>query len=173
MWGTGILKGMRITMRNMLRGPITVQYPHEKRRASRARALGRRARSTTRTARPSAPRASSACARAPTTSSRSTSPPTEDGSKHIDRYRYEIGACMMCGLCVEACPFDAIEMSHEYELARTDPAELAIDLLADVPAAQPKRKPRGRAAAATPQPPRRAPQPARPPSGRRGGGADA
>ena len=29
-WGTGILKGMRITMRNMLRGPITVQYPHEK-----------------------------------------------------------------------------------------------------------------------------------------------
>ena len=30
MWGTGLLNGLRITMRNMIRGPITVQYPYEK-----------------------------------------------------------------------------------------------------------------------------------------------
>ncbi len=64
----------------------------------------------------------------------------EDRSKHIDHWRYEIGACMMCGLCVEACPFDAIEMSHDYELARIDPASLTVDLLTDVAAAQPKRR---------------------------------
>ena len=29
-WGMGILNGLRITMLNMLRGPITVQYPKEK-----------------------------------------------------------------------------------------------------------------------------------------------
>jgi len=29
-WGTGILNGMRISMRNMMRGPITVQYPRQK-----------------------------------------------------------------------------------------------------------------------------------------------
>ncbi len=48
----------------------------------------------------------------------------EDKSKHIDRFGYEIVRCMMCGLCVEACPFDAITMSHEYELAVTDAAGL-------------------------------------------------
>ena len=48
----------------------------------------------------------------------------EDRSKYIDRWHYEIGACMMCGLCVEACPFDAIRMGHDYELAVTDPALL-------------------------------------------------
>jgi formate hydrogenlyase subunit 6/NADH:ubiquinone oxidoreductase subunit I len=46
---------------------------------------------------------------------------------------------MMCGLCVEACPFDAIEMSHDYELARRSAADLAYDLLTDTPAAVPKR----------------------------------
>jgi formate hydrogenlyase subunit 6/NADH:ubiquinone oxidoreductase subunit I len=64
----------------------------------------------------------------------------EDRSKHIDHWFYEIGACMMCGLCVEACPFDAIEMSHEYELARIDPAALTVSLLTDVPAASAKRQ---------------------------------
>ena len=47
---------------------------------------------------------------------------------------------MMCGLCVEACPFDAIEMTHDYELARIDPDALVVDLLTDVPAAQPKKR---------------------------------
>ena len=64
----------------------------------------------------------------------------EERKKHIDRWSYELGACMMCGLCVEACPFDAIEMSHEYELARIDAATLVEDLLVDVAAVGPKRR---------------------------------
>ncbi len=59
----------------------------------------------------------------------------EDKTKHIDRFGYELGACMMCGLCVEACPFDAIHMSHEYELAVTSPSGLMEYLLEDVDAA--------------------------------------
>jgi NADH-quinone oxidoreductase subunit I len=59
----------------------------------------------------------------------------EDKTKHIEAFGYEIGACMMCGLCVEACPFDAILMSHEYELAVTDPAALSENLLENVDAA--------------------------------------
>jgi formate hydrogenlyase subunit 6/NADH:ubiquinone oxidoreductase subunit I len=42
---------------------------------------------------------------------------------------------MMCGLCVEACPFDAICMSHEYELAVTDSAGLMEYLVVDADAA--------------------------------------
>jgi len=59
----------------------------------------------------------------------------EDRSKHINRFEYQMGACMMCGLCVEACPFDAIKMGHEYELAHVGADGLSIDLLKDVPAA--------------------------------------
>jgi NADH-quinone oxidoreductase subunit I len=32
-------------------------------------------------------------------------------------YRYTLSDCIFCRLCVETCNFDAIEMSHEYELA--------------------------------------------------------
>ena len=76
---------------------------------------------------------------------------SEDGSKHIDRYVYEVGACMMCGLCVAACPYDAIEMSHEYELATRDRDDLVRVLLRDVDAAPMRRASRDDATA-TPAP---------------------
>jgi NADH-quinone oxidoreductase subunit I len=138
MWGKGILNGMRITMRNMLRGPITVQYPFEKSRTARARSLGVAAIYDE----DGEPKCTAcmACIRAcPDHILDLEFTTREDKSKHIEHYSYEIGACMMCGLCVEACPFDAIEMGHDYELAVTDPAELTYDLLADVDAAPIKR----------------------------------
>lgn len=64
----------------------------------------------------------------------------EDRSKHIDHWKYQRTACMMCGLCVEACPFDAIQMGHNYELAHIDPDVMTIELLTDVPVAQPKKR---------------------------------
>ncbi|MFU8890327.1 MAG: NuoI/complex I 23 kDa subunit family protein [Anaerosomatales bacterium] len=138
MWGKGILTGMRITMRNMLRGPITVKYPYEKLE------IPERARWAVAPIfdEQGAPKCTAcmACVRAcPDHILDLEFTTREDKSKHIECYSYEIGACMMCGLCVEACPFDAIEMSHDYELARLDPAELTYDLLADVDAAPVKR----------------------------------
>jgi len=138
MRGSGILKGMAITMRNMLRGPITVMYPEQK------LTLPERARW------PVAPRYDdegrpkcTACLicvnECPDHVLDLEVSKSEDGGKHIDRYVYEVGACMMCGLCVEACPFDAIEMSHEYELATRDPHDLVRVLLRDVDAASTRR----------------------------------
>jgi len=69
----------------------------------------------------------------------------EDRSKHIDRFEYQQGACMICGLCVEACPYDAIRMSHDYELAHIGPAGLSIDLLKDEPAVMPPQRQGGNA----------------------------
>lgn len=46
---------------------------------------------------------------------------------------------MMCGLCVEACPFDAIYQDTNIELAHADRELLRIDLVTDVDAAKPKR----------------------------------
>lgn len=138
-WGTGLLKGMAITMRNMLRGTITVQYPREK------VVLPERARWAVQMKYDEEGNhkctACMACERAcPDYIIKIDVTTAEDRSKHIDAYNYEIGACMMCGLCVEACPFDAIEMGKDYELARTSVDELKTRLLEDVPAATAKRK---------------------------------
>jgi NADH-quinone oxidoreductase subunit I len=32
---------------------------------------------------------------------------------HLDRFRIDYRTCMMCGLCVDICPFDALEWSAE------------------------------------------------------------
>lgn len=138
MYGLGILKGMAITMRNMLRGSITVQYPDERLPIpERARwALAHKYDEF------GAPKCTACmnCVRAcPDDIIELTFTTAEDKTKHIDVYNYEIGACMLCGLCVESCPFDAIEMSSEYELAVGDPEGLTRTLLCDVDAASVKR----------------------------------
>ncbi|MDA3936836.1 MAG: 4Fe-4S binding protein [Actinomycetota bacterium] len=138
MWGFGLINGLRITMRNMLRGPITVMYPYEKLE------LPERSRWAVRpvyfdNGDPMCT-ACMACVRTCPDHILDLEVTTaEDKSKHIDRFSYEVGACMMCGLCVETCPFDAIVMSHEYELAVTDPAKLSEDLVTDVDATSAKR----------------------------------
>lgn len=158
MWGLGLLNGLRISMRNLFRGPITVKYPYEKLDLpERARWAVAPLYDET-----GAPRCTACmtCVRTCPNAILDLDVTTrEDKSKHIDRFRYDIGACMMCGLCVENCPFSAIEMSHEYELARTDRDELVIDLLADVDAAGPKREPRPVATAPAPAEPAPAPEP--------------
>lgn len=138
MWGAGILKGFVITMRNMLRGTITLQYPEQR------PVLPERARWTVtpRYDEAGAPKCTACliCVKeCPDHVLRLEVSSKEEGGKHIDRYIYELGACMMCGLCVEACPFDAIEMSHEFELATQSHDDLVRILLADVDAASPRR----------------------------------
>lgn len=138
-WGLGLLKGMGVAFRNLVRGPITVQYPDERvELPERARWAviplyddGGAARCT----------ACMNCVRAcPDAILRLASTTREDRTRHIERFDYEVGACMMCGLCVESCPFDAIAMGHDYELATTDVERMTVSLLADVGAAVAKRE---------------------------------
>lgn len=138
-WGTGILNGMRIAMRNMFRGPITIQYPKHKME------LPERARwaVAVKYDEEGVPKCTACMTCVKTCPDfvldlQVTQDP-ETKNKHIDRFSYQVGACMFCGLCAESCPFDALEMSHVYELAKTGPEQLQYDLLTDVDAYKPKR----------------------------------
>lgn len=138
-YGSGLVKSMRIAFRNMMRTPITVQYPHQRiELPERARwAVAQRFHDDGTTMCTACMACEKACPDFVIAIDVTTA---EDRAKHVNSWRYEIGACMMCGLCVEACPYDAIYMGHDYELARIDPSSLVVDLLVDVPADQPKRR---------------------------------
>lgn len=45
---------------------------------------------------------------------------TETRRKVVDVFNIDSTWCMYCGLCVEACPFDALAMSDQFELASYD-----------------------------------------------------
>ena len=41
----------------------------------------------------------------------------ENKKKYPVKFELALGQCMFCGLCVESCPTNALEMNKEYELA--------------------------------------------------------
>jgi NADH-quinone oxidoreductase subunit I len=153
MWGLGFFKGLAVTMRNMLRGPITLQYP-EVREQLPERARWALQHKCDAEGRPKCTACEICVRTCPDGIIMLDYHKAEDGTKHIDAYVYEVGACMFCGLCVESCPFDAIEMGEDYELATYDPSGFYRTLLEDVDAAGPKRT-----AAAEAKPVAEAPEP--------------
>jgi len=108
-YGIGIAKGMLMTMRSLFRSPVTVQYPDETRHMpprARTNLLWFEERCT----------GCSTCAQAcPDGCILVATSPREDGSLNIDRYEIDFRLCMYCGLCVEACPYEAIQSGGPYD----------------------------------------------------------
>ena len=48
-------------------------------------------------------------------------PNSESGKSHrrkiIKEFEINLNRCILCGICVDVCSFDAIEMTHEHELS--------------------------------------------------------
>lgn len=49
--------------------------------------------------------------------------------KVLTKYTLDFTLCSLCGSCVEACNFDAVEFSKEYNLASTNKEDFYFDLL--------------------------------------------
>jgi NADH-quinone oxidoreductase subunit I len=137
---TGILKGiislaegLGVTLKHCFRKPITLQYP-DKKADMPLRFRGRLVMpfdSETGTNRCTA---CMMCVRACPNHSLDVEKMIDGDGKPKPKpakYIYNLGSCMFCNLCVESCPFAAIIMSDEYELAGENKEALMMDLAAE------------------------------------------
>ena len=126
MYGLGLLKGMAVTLRNLGRKPFTIQYPEE-RVPQHPRFRGQEftwyeQRCT----------GCASCAKyCPLGIIRIVTDPNggneqDGGSYKVETFDIDQGRCMYCGLCVEACPYDALHMGTGFEAAQYKREDLVI-----------------------------------------------
>lgn len=134
--GIGVVRGLKVVLSEMIqtytRGAFTVEYPEE-RPAIAERFRGRLLwlYDVDPETGEKVPRCTAclACARAcPHGVISMETERREDRKRVVTRFDVDLGLCMYCGLCVEACNFYALRMSQEFELATYDRASLVWDM---------------------------------------------
>jgi formate hydrogenlyase subunit 6/NADH:ubiquinone oxidoreductase subunit I len=113
-YGLGLLKGMSVTIRHLLRHPTVNQYPEQRLNISR-RTRGNELIW-------SREKCTGCCTCAKTCPQGAieivTATNAEDNKYEVEKYCVDTGYCIQCGLCVEACPYDALFMGHSFERAK-------------------------------------------------------
>jgi NADH-quinone oxidoreductase chain I len=113
-YGLGLLKGMSVTIRHLFRHPTVNQYPEQhlniSRRSRGNELIWSREKCT-------------GCATCAKTCPQGaieiiTATNTVENKYEVEKYRVDTGYCIQCGLCVEACPYDALFMGYSYERAK-------------------------------------------------------
>jgi NADH-quinone oxidoreductase subunit I len=128
-----IAAGFGVTLRHMLRRPVTIQYPEQKRvpyPRFRARIVLTRD--------PDGGERCVACylcsAACPVDCISMQAAEGENGRRYAEWFRINFSRCIFCGLCAEACPTLAIQMTPDYEICTRDIMDLVYekeDLLID------------------------------------------
>ncbi|MFN3974109.1 MAG: NuoI/complex I 23 kDa subunit family protein [Dehalococcoidia bacterium] len=118
------LKGLLLTMRTTFRRPVTAQYPKEH-LPIQPRYMGFPALTWDHKVGEPYCTACMVCVRnCPTQCMKATmkdNPLYKEGRsprrKIVEAFEINLNRCILCGICVEVCNFDAIVMSYEHELS--------------------------------------------------------
>ncbi|MEU6099446.1 NuoI/complex I 23 kDa subunit family protein [Streptomyces flaveolus] len=126
--GSGLAKGLAVTLRTMTRKTVTQQYPDtQPDLPPRTRGvIGLFEENCT---------VCMLCARECPDwciyidSHKETVPAATPGGRErsrnvLDRFAIDFSLCMYCGICIEVCPFDALFWSPEFEYSETDIRDL-------------------------------------------------
>jgi NADH-quinone oxidoreductase subunit I len=126
--GKGLLQGLSVTMRNMLRRSVTAQYPDA------LPELPPRSRGVIALIEENCTVCMLCARECPAwciyiDSHKDTIPATTEGGKDrsrnvLDRFAIDFSLCMYCSICIEVCPFDALHWSPEFEYSELDIREL-------------------------------------------------
>ncbi len=123
----GFLEGLKVTLKTAGRKPVTAQYPEpQKRLAVQDRYMGFPALLWDGDVPEPYCTGCMVCIRNCPTQCMSAqmmdNPKHAEGTsrrrKIISEFEINLGRCILCGICVDVCNFDAIEMSHEHELSK-------------------------------------------------------
>ncbi|NLC06686.1 MAG: NADH-quinone oxidoreductase subunit I [Syntrophomonadaceae bacterium] len=121
MYGEGLIKGLRVTLKHFF-GPHLTQYYPEERPILPPRFHGFLAFD---------PENCIVCGLCQTACpnrviSLKSEKGGEDGKKRIlTEYVLDFRYCMFCGLCIEACPKGCLKFTHEFEKATYHPDEIS------------------------------------------------
>ncbi len=115
----GLIGGLGITLKTMLKPAVTVQYPHEREDPpTRARGVIALKEENCTVCMLCARQCPDWCIYIE--GHKEKRPPRREGGRErsvsvLDRFDIDYALCMYCGICVEVCPFDALFWSPEYE----------------------------------------------------------
>ncbi len=154
--GTGLLKGLAVTIKHLGQRPVTQMYPHERPDlAPRTRGVIALMDENCTVCMLCSRECPDWCIYID--SHKESVPSATEGGRSrtrnvLDRFAIDFSLCMYCGICVEVCPFDALWWSPEFEYAEysidgllhemgrlrewadTVPAPPMLDVGADAPA---------------------------------------
>jgi NADH-quinone oxidoreductase chain I len=122
-YGIGIAKGLTVTIRHLFRHPTVSQYPEQRLNISRRtrgnELIWNREKCT-------------GCGTCAKTCPQGvieivTATDMTANKFAVEKYQVDTGYCIQCGLCVEACPYQALYMGYSFECARYRRGELVQD----------------------------------------------
>ncbi|HUW66001.1 MAG TPA: NADH-quinone oxidoreductase subunit I [Spirochaetia bacterium] len=124
MFGKGLVKGLGITLQELFKPKVTVQYPFESAPIP-ARFHGRFTLDAGNCI------ACGICQNACPNRVINCIRTKVDKKNVLTGYHMDIQYCLFCGLCVEACPKGALKFSQDFEMAGYRRQDLPLVLLAE------------------------------------------